>query len=213
MLIPESVARGLEEELRQRLAFRDTLAERARALRRASQDLMRRTQVVAARGTSPAPLAVEYQRLSRSARDLVLRLKGEGWRDEGVVEDALQEWVEASLLVALVRQRPLPSPRALGVHAEPYLLGLSDLVGELRRVAVSALGNGQVAEAVENLTRMETLLHFLMRFDYPRSLLSMKPKQDSARSLLERTRADVEMARYLERFSREGQQRSKRTAP
>ena len=51
----------------------------------------------------------------------------------GYVEDALKEYVEASTVLAFVEGSSLPGPEDLGVDAAPYLGGLSDAVGELRR--------------------------------------------------------------------------------
>jgi len=45
------------------------------------------------------------------------------------------------------------------------------------------------------LELMASLYHTLMRFDTTRAIVPLKPKQDSARSLLERTRGEVVMAR------------------
>lgn len=208
---PEDVVVSLETELKARISRRDRVAEMARTLRRASQDLMRRVHASSqADPRSRAELSPRLQELSSLAQKLSEELDGDGWREENVAADALQEWVEVNLLVALVTGRPAPSPSDLTVKADHYLLGLSDLVGEVRRLAVSALGGGDLDAAVANLHLMEELLAVLMRFDLPRSLAPMKPKQDTARSLIEKTRGEVEMARYLDRFARGHGKRSRR---
>jgi predicted translin family RNA/ssDNA-binding protein len=38
-----------------------------------------------------------------------------------------------------------------------------------------------------------------LRFEGPRSIISLKPKQDAARSLVEKTRGDVALAEVLHR--------------
>jgi translin len=143
------------------------------------------------------------------ATDLARELEDRGWRDEAVIEAAMQEWTEACMLLSIVRDEPLPSPKDLAVTAEAYIMGLGDVVGEVRRLAVSALGHGSVEEAEAHLQTMDLLTHALMRFEFPRSVLPMKPKQDMARSLLERTRGEVEMARFMRRFAPPGGKRSK----
>lgn len=181
-------------------------------LRRASQDLMRRVHAASSRHPrARAEVSERLHELRPLALELVRELEGEGWREENVAFDALQEWVEASLLCALVSGGLLPAPSDLGVKAEHYLMGFADLVGEVRRLAVSALGSGDLDSAGRYLHVMEDLLAILMRFDLPRSLAAMKPKQDTARSLIEKTRGEVEMARYLDRFARSHGKRSKRT--
>jgi predicted translin family RNA/ssDNA-binding protein len=42
---------------------------------------------------------------------------------------------------------------------------------------------------------MDALTRDLLRFDTTRAIVQLKPKQDTARSLLERTRGEVVMAR------------------
>src|SRR5207247_2802637 len=57
----------------------------------------------------------------------------------GTVENAMQEAGEAFLVHAILEQDPLPSPRDLGLTDTAYLLGLGDVVGELRRFALEHL--------------------------------------------------------------------------
>ena len=46
---------------------------------------------------------------------------------------------------------------------------------------------------------MEELTQALLRFDTSRAIVQLKPKQDQARTLVERTRGEVVMARFLAR--------------
>ncbi len=137
--------------------------------------------------------------IARDARALAERLREEVGADGGIAHDALQESVEAILLHRLVRHRPFPSPRDLAVPPEAYLAGFADLVGEVRRLALEALTRGAILEAREHLAEMDQLFRTLARFESPRAILALKPKQDSARALLERTRGDVALAGILER--------------
>lgn len=129
----------------------------------------------------------------------------EGWvqlharGDAGLARDALQEAVEALLLDDAVTGRPLSGPRALGVDPEIFLLGLGDLAGEIRRLVLSSLNAGDLARAELRLALLEAVYRDLMRFDTSRGIVALKPKQDTARALLERTRGDVVLARMLAR--------------
>jgi translin len=213
---------SIEKEVKGRVARRDRLGEMARTLRRSSQEFMRHLHEE--RGRTPGRsllgskksrshqgrnILPQQQELREMAQRLIRELEREGWREEGVVEAALQEWVEASLLWAIVEGHPFPTPSELGVHAEAYLLGLADVVGELRRLTITALGRAEVDTAKALLEDMDDLAGMLMRFDFPRSVLSMKPKQDMARSLVERTRGDVEVARFMNKFVSQRSKRSK----
>ncbi len=112
----------------------------------------------------------------------------------GFVENAMQEACEAFLVHAIIQSEKLPSPKECGVTDTAYLLGLGDVVGELRRFALTALRDGDVTSASRSLERMERILDSLMRFDYPTAMVALKRKQDVARSLIEKTRGEVAVA-------------------
>jgi translin len=191
-VVSELVLGEIELRLRQRELRREEVHDRARRLRRMAQGLMTRMHEGAAS-------ASEVAELKRDLAGFATELR-EGLRDDAfLAQDALQECVEALLLEAVVRNAPLPSPTELGVPPEPYLLGLGDLVGEVRRLILRALSDGKLSRAEELLRLMEDLYHALMRFEAPRSIVAMKPKQDVARSLLEKTRGEVTLARLLAR--------------
>src|SRR2546427_575716 len=112
----------------------------------------------------------------------------------GIVENAMQEAGEAFLVHAILEQDPLPRPKELGLTDTAYLLGLGDVVGELRRFALEHLRRGDVKLASAYLEKMERILDSLMRFDYPTALVALKRKQDVARSLIEKTRGKAAVA-------------------
>jgi translin len=112
----------------------------------------------------------------------------------GFVENAMQEACESFLLHAIAEADRLASPKELGVTDTSYLLGLGDVVGELRRFALEHLRRGEIPLASAFLEKMERILDALMRFDYPTALVALKRKQDIARSLIEKTRGEVAVA-------------------
>lgn len=142
----------------------------------------------------------DAQRLARDLRGLVRVTRATGGSESGLARDAVQEAVEALLLKAIVRGRTIPSPADLGVDPEPYLLGLGDVVGEVRRRALTQLAADDLAGAEASVRLMEHLYQTLMRFDTTRAIVPLKPKQDTARSLLERTRGEVVLARVHSRY-------------
>lgn len=141
----------------------------------------------------------EIDRIARDARRLAKRIQGEASADGGLAHDALQESVEAILLSRTLEDAPFPAPSALGVPPEAYLGGLADLVGEMRRLALEALARGELPEARRLLERMDGIHRTLARFESPRAIVALKPKQDQARALVERTRGDVALAGVLDR--------------
>ena len=190
--ISEGILNEIEAHLRQRELRRDDLYQRARRLRRLAQGTMIRLQ----EGDSAQ---AELAEVRRNLSELSEGLRREGRGDEPIAHDAFQEAVEAILLGAVVRGEDLPGPSDLAVDPEPYLLGLGDLVGEVRRLVLGKLSRGDIAGAEESLELMDRLHRTLMRFDTTRAIVQLKPKQDAARALLERTRGEVVMARLLAR--------------
>lgn len=190
--VPEAVLGAIEAHLRQRELRREELYQRARRLRRMAQGTMARLH---ADGAAAADLA-DVRRTMAEVADWVRR---EGRGDEPLALDAFQEGVEAVLLGAILARSPLPGPSDLGVDPEPYLLGLGDVVGEVRRLALDRLGHDDLPGAEAALALMEELTRDLLRFDTTRAIVQLKPKQDTARTLLERTRGEVVMARFLAR--------------
>ena len=186
--VPEPVIAAIESHLKQRELRREELYQRSRHLRRLAQSAM--TALHAARG---APSSIADVR--RELGELAETLRREGRGDEGLALDAMQEGVEAVLLAAIAARSPLPGPGELGVEPEPYLLGLGDVVGEVRRLVLERLAHDDLPGAEEKLALMDALARDLMRFDTTRAIVQLKPKQDAARSLLERTRGEVVMAR------------------
>jgi translin len=187
--LSETTLAGIEAHLRQRELRREELYQRARRLRRLAQGTMARLH--AEHATPPAVADVRTE-----LTELTDWLHREGRGDEGLAHDALQEGVEALLLAAILARTALPGPSDLGVDPEPYLLGLGDVVGEVRRLVLDRLTHDDLAGAEAYLALMDALTHDLLRFDTTRAIVQLKPKQDSARSLLERTRGEVVMARF-----------------
>mgnify|MGYP000867911937 CR=1 FL=1 len=112
----------------------------------------------------------------------------------GLVEGSLQELAEAAILLALVNDEDIPDPDEMGLPGTAYLLGLGDVIGELRRFALERLREGEPNEAARYLDMMEELFLVIMRFDYPDAIIQIRRKQDVARSLLEKTRGEVAIA-------------------
>jgi translin len=186
--VPEESLASIEAHLRQRELRREELYQRARRLRRLAQSTMSRLH--ADHAVSPAVAEVR-----RELAELADWLRREGRGDEGLAMDALQEGIEGVLLAAVLQGTELPGPNDLGVDPEPYLLGLGDVVGEVRRLVLDRLARDDLAGAQSYLALMDSLTRDLLRFDTTRAIVQLKPKQDSARSLLERTRGEVVMAR------------------
>lgn len=110
----------------------------------------------------------------------------------GFAQDAQKEFAEARLTLALVQGRPLPAPDELQVDDIPYLGGLSEAVGELRRAVLDRIRLGRAQEAESLLAVMDDIYAQLVSFDYPSAVTgNLKRSTDVARSIIEKTRGDL----------------------
>ncbi|MCP4308345.1 MAG: haloacid dehalogenase [bacterium] len=122
----------------------------------------------------------------------------------GFFYDAVKEYAEAELTKALVLHQPLPLPSDLGLHAVPYLKGLGEAVGELRRRLLDQLRKGELAKAEATFADMEVIHDLLAALDYPDGMTSsLRRTTDVARSLIERSRADLTTTIVQERLRRQ----------
>ena len=109
----------------------------------------------------------------------------------GSVTLAYQEYAEARLHYGMATSEKILSLREVGVEIEPYLLGLLDFIGELRRMCLDFLRTGQAAKAEHTLKTMEELHEDLYSIDHTAIISGFRPKMDAARRIIESTRGDV----------------------
>jgi translin len=113
----------------------------------------------------------------------------------GAVRDAQKEYAEASVTLALVRGKPLPGHKTLGVDAASYLNGLGEAVGEIRRYLLDALRKGDLSRGEELLAAMDDIYSVLVTMDFPDAITGgLRRTTDMVRGVLERTRSDLTLA-------------------
>ena len=113
----------------------------------------------------------------------------------GYMQDALKEFVEANAVLAFIRDRPLPSPEELQVGAAPYLGGLADTVGELRRYILDRLRRDDFTRCEQTLELMDEIYTILVTMDFPDAVTrGLRRSTDMVRGILERTRGDLTVA-------------------
>lgn len=111
-----------------------------------------------------------------------------------LVDAAFEEYAEAHTLLKLVEEGRFISPEELGIPAVPYVLGLADVIGELRRRALDSLRKGDVKTAKGCLPMMEQIYVELTAMDDAYLLVhGLRRKCDIARRLIEITRGDITM--------------------
>jgi translin len=113
----------------------------------------------------------------------------------GFVQDALKEVAEACLVYALLRDEPIPTPEALGIDDAPYLNGLLEAMGELRRAILDAIRAEDLPRAERLLSVMDEVYFLAITFDQSDAITQgVRRRTDTLRALLERTRSDVTLA-------------------
>ena len=112
----------------------------------------------------------------------------------GFVENAAQELVEANCFYNIMKGKDLPDPDEIKTTYSSYLMGLCDLVGELRRSTLDSIREGKTNRADKYLGMMDNIYDVIIRFDYPSGLIPIKKKQDMVRGLIEKTRGELAVA-------------------
>ena len=119
----------------------------------------------------------------------------------GFVENAAQEFVEAHCLYNIMLGEELPDPDTIQTTYSSYLMGLCDVVGELRRGALDLILEGEASKANEYLIYMDKIYDAITSLDYPSGLIPLKRKQDVVRSLIEKTRGELAIASCEQRIN------------
>lgn len=99
---------------------------------------------------------------------------------------AYQEYAEAELLYHIIREGAIPSAKGVGVDEEAYLLGLMDVVGELKREVLERLREGDTKSAERYYETMREVYDTTRGLRFAESVLpGFRRKQDVARIQLE----------------------------
>lgn len=119
----------------------------------------------------------------------------------GVVHDASKEYAEAHVTQAVFTGTEAPSFGDLGIDPVPYLHGLGEAVGEMRRRMLDLLREERLDEAEQLLEVMDEIVDQLAEIDYPDGMTnSLRRTTDVSRSLVERSRADLTATVVQERL-------------
>ncbi len=120
----------------------------------------------------------------------------------GFLSDARKEYSEGNVTLALISGTPLPQPADLGVDVAPYLNGMAESIGELRRFILDRLRRDDASDCERFLEVMDEIYNLLMTMDFPEGVTAgLRRSTDAMRGVLERTRGDLTMAmrqRHLE---------------
>ena len=184
----EPIINRIQESFELRTRMRDQALAQARTLTRHAAHAIRAIH------RSEHDVAREHL---QEAQTLALALKADlaGFPDlyyAGYTQDALKEYVEATITVALIENQPLPDPESLGQEYATYLNGLAEVTGELRRRCLDILRQGYSSEAERLLSCMDDIYAELVTLDYPDAITNgLRRQTDLVRGIVERTRGDL----------------------
>ena len=103
-----------------------------------------------------------------------------------------QELVEALSFLAIIENKSIPSIKSLSVSDEAYVLGLLDLIGELKRHVFDCIRVGKSKEAARIFDIMENLYLYLYPFAmYDKIVKEARKKLDVNRKLVEDARSAI----------------------
>ncbi len=117
----------------------------------------------------------------------------------GGFSNALEEYVEAKTFLSFVTKKRIATMKELAVQPDEYLLGLSDLTGELMRRAVMSATKRDVAEVQRIKECLDLLYGQFVTFDFRNG--ELRRKYDSIKYNLqkvENTLYDLSLSRRTE---------------
>lgn len=104
----------------------------------------------------------------------------------------LQEYSEARIVLSAIELKKIPSIGELKVSEVPYLNGLLDAMGELKREMYESLRRGDKHEAQEYFKMMEEIFDELLPLRFSNAILpEFRRKQDAARHQIEQARGEL----------------------
>jgi len=196
--------------------IRKELREKEKVRENAQKDMRKATSL-----SKQAILLIHQKRLKEAkkliekAKEIISKLNdtSAAYPDiiySGLFDAALQEYSEANILLKSIEESRFITPREINVPSVDYVLGLADVIGEYRRMALDALREGEVRKGERCLRIMDEIYIELMAMDEAYMLVpGLRRKCDGARKIIEATRGDVAqevrrstLEKYLKRFER-----------
>jgi translin len=168
-------------------------------LRQNAQDNMRKATSLSKQATLfvHQKKLQEADKLVEKAKAIILSLNKtfEAYPEiihSGLFDAARQEYSEANILLSLIEESRFATPEEIGVPSIDYVLGLADVIGEYRRLALDYLREGNSKKAENCLLTMDEIYVELMALDEAYMLIpGLRRKCDVGRKIIEITRGDI----------------------
>ena len=128
----------------------------------------------------------------------------------GIIGVAMQEYTEARLFYDLIENKKFTPVEDLEVTDSSYLLGIADLIGELRRFILENLVEGDIDTAKYFYGIMKELYGTYLQIEFGKNLIpELRRKKDTARVLVERTLSDLFVAQQSRNLEKRLDEKSK----
>jgi translin len=109
---------------------------------------------------------------------------------------AYQEFAEAFIFLKIKTEKKIPTLSTVGVGHDAYLMGLMDVVGELKREILESLRAGRIKEAEWYFDTMKGIYDSTRRLRFAEAVLNgFRKKQDVARIQIETAGSEILSAR------------------
>ncbi len=187
-----NIIERIEQELKQMEDVRDSIIKESRDIVRLSREIVHLVH----RGELEEA-EKRINKLTEIVRNIISKARQyPQLYYSGLICGPLIEYVEAVTLYKIITEDRIPSPEELEVENVPYLLGLGDVVGELRRIIIESLRRGRDVREVEKYFKyMEEIYEALSLIIVPDALVpGLRGKVDFIRKMVEVTRADLYLA-------------------
>lgn len=117
-------------------------------------------------------------------------------RYAGFLHAAEKELAEAVITFNIIKNGKIPVPDDYGFDYKSYLHGLCESNGELRRYMLDEIRKGNLKQCEKMLEMMDDIYFFLLNFQYTDAITrSLRRQVDYVRSMLERARSEVTLAK------------------
>jgi translin len=139
----------------------------------------------------------DAEKMVASAKEKIVRLQEQAKQYPeiiygGMLSAAFQEYSEANIFLVLVREERFVTPAEINVPSVDYVLGLADVIGEYRRLALDNLREGEVEKGEKCLQIMDQVFIQMLALDEAYMLVpGLRHKSDIARRIIESTRGDI----------------------
>jgi translin len=184
--------KNLLKEVKKELTAKEEMRENAQDKMRKITSLAKQAILLSHQGRME-----EANKQLETAKNLITQLKEVSKEYPAIIyggmfSAALQEYSEACIFITLIEKVQFITPKEIDVPPVDYVLGLADVVGEFRRLALDALREGNVEKGEQCLRTMDEIYVELEALDEAYMLVSgLRRKNDVARRIIEATRGDL----------------------